>query len=105
MDYYNSRQIANVMATISKMLPASANVVRDGREFKAPAVDLVPGDLVHLTIGELQVPKPRTAVQAALNTLAPSLTMSARAVLVQATVCPPTFASCPLPTSRLRCRR
>jgi len=53
MDYYNARQISNVMATISKMLPASTNVVRDGREFKVPAVELVPGDLVHLTIGEL----------------------------------------------------
>lgn len=39
------------LASIRNMLPAQCAVVRDGKEFRIPAEQLVLGDIVHLTIG------------------------------------------------------
>ena len=43
----------NLAATLGKMLPAQCTVLRDGgREARVDAVDLVPGDVVRLYIGD-----------------------------------------------------
>lgn len=52
MSYVQERSASNVMASLSKMMPNQCTVVRDGKEQKVSAVDLVPGDLVKLYIGD-----------------------------------------------------
>lgn len=51
MSYWQERQAGNVLASIQGMLPSSTKVVRGGQEVSVPADSLVPGDIVHLTIG------------------------------------------------------
>lgn len=52
LNYFQERSASNVLASIQGMLPAACIVVRDGAESKVPAGDLVPGDIVHLTLGQ-----------------------------------------------------
>ena len=40
------------MATFAKMLPAQTTVIREGRESRMPAEDLVIGDIVRLGLGD-----------------------------------------------------
>jgi len=40
------------MASIKDMLPAAVIVLRDGTQTSLPAADLVPGDLVQLSLGQ-----------------------------------------------------
>ena len=47
-DFSTSR----VMASIQDMLPADVVVLRDGVQTSLPAASLVPGDLVHLVMGQ-----------------------------------------------------
>ncbi|KAI0064776.1 sodium-potassium ATPase [Artomyces pyxidatus] len=47
-DFSTSR----VMASIKGMLPAAVLVLRDGVQTNIPAVDLVPGDLVYIVMGQ-----------------------------------------------------
>ncbi|MEW5296912.1 MAG: hypothetical protein WDW36_000158 [Sanguina aurantia] len=46
------RSASNVMASLKSMMPSRCSVFRDGAEIKVDAVDLVPGDLVRLGIGD-----------------------------------------------------
>ncbi len=39
-------------ASLKKMMPAKCTVIRDGMEQKVDAMELVPGDLVRLYIGD-----------------------------------------------------
>ena len=52
MNYYQDRQTSAVMATFKKMLPAQTSVIRDGKEGRISASELVPGDLVRLNLGD-----------------------------------------------------
>jgi magnesium-transporting ATPase (P-type) len=52
MSYWQERSASNVMASLSKMMPAKCTVVRNGVEQKVDATDLVPGDFVRLYIGD-----------------------------------------------------
>ena len=47
-DFSTSR----VMSSIRGMLPADVVVVRDGKQITVPAAGLVPGDLVHIALGQ-----------------------------------------------------
>ena len=47
-DFSTSR----VMASIKGMLPADVVVLRDGVQSSLPAASLVPGDIVHLVMGQ-----------------------------------------------------
>lgn len=51
LNYMHEKQAGDVLASIKSMLPAQCAVIRDGKELKVPAEQLVIGDLVHLTIG------------------------------------------------------
>lgn len=47
-DYSSSK----VMASITTMLPDSCVITRDGKQTSMSAVDLVPGDIVHIKLGD-----------------------------------------------------
>lgn len=47
-DFSTSR----VMSSIQGMLPADVLVLRDGKQITVPAASLVPGDLVHIAMGQ-----------------------------------------------------
>ena len=47
-DFSTSR----VMSSIKDMLPADVVVLRDGSQQSVPAIELVPGDLVHIPLGQ-----------------------------------------------------
>jgi sodium/potassium-transporting ATPase subunit alpha len=47
-DFSTSR----VMSSIQGMLPADVIVLRDGKQITVPAAVLVPGDLVHIAMGQ-----------------------------------------------------
>ena len=47
-DFSTSR----VMSSIQGMLPADVVVLRDGKQVTVPAAALVPGDLVHIAMGQ-----------------------------------------------------
>ena len=49
--YLNERKAGSVAKQLTSMLPAVATVIRDAKPSNISAVDLVVGDLVHLTIG------------------------------------------------------
>lgn len=49
--YLNERAAGSVAAQLRNLLPSNANVIRDGKEAQLSAVDLVVGDIVHMTIG------------------------------------------------------
>eukprot|EP00892_Ulva_mutabilis_P001291 jgi/Ulvmu1/11162/UM071_0046.1 len=49
--YMNERAAGSVAAQLRNLLPSNANVIRDGKETQLSAVDLVVGDMVHMTIG------------------------------------------------------
>lgn len=49
--YMNERAAGSVAAQLRNLLPSNANVIRDGKEIQLNAVDLVVGDIVHMTIG------------------------------------------------------
>lgn len=49
--YLNERAAGSVAAQLRNLLPSNANVIRDGKESQLNAVDLVVGDIVHMTIG------------------------------------------------------
>ena len=40
------------MSSIKGMLPADVIVLRDGKQITIPAAELVPGDLVHIAMGQ-----------------------------------------------------
>ena len=40
------------MASITELLPSNVSVLRDGFRIKLPARELVPGDLVSITMGD-----------------------------------------------------
>jgi magnesium-transporting ATPase (P-type) len=52
MSYWQERQASDVIASIQGMLPSLAKVVRGGAEARRPVAEIVPGDIVHLTIGD-----------------------------------------------------
>lgn len=52
MTYYQERQAANIMSALKSLIPQQTVVIRDGRESRVPATELVVGDLVRLGIGD-----------------------------------------------------
>ncbi|KAF6263646.1 hypothetical protein COO60DRAFT_1698701 [Scenedesmus sp. NREL 46B-D3] len=52
MSYMQERSASNLMDSLKKMMPNKCTVVRDGQEQKVDALELVPGDLVRLYIGD-----------------------------------------------------
>ena len=53
--YYQESKSANLMEGLSKMMPPNVNVTRDGEKLSLSPIELVPGDLVELTLG-MQIP-------------------------------------------------
>ncbi|CAD6927759.1 unnamed protein product, partial [Tilletia laevis] len=51
---------SRVMASISGMLPSEVTVIRDGARISIPATELVPGDLVHVSLGQKMAADMRT---------------------------------------------
>jgi sodium/potassium-transporting ATPase subunit alpha len=52
MTYLQGRSTSSVMDSFAKMLPALTTVVRDGREARVPAEELVVGDVVRVGLGD-----------------------------------------------------
>lgn len=52
MTYIQGRSTSSVLASFAKMMPARSTVLRDGREQRIPAEELVVGDLVRLNLGD-----------------------------------------------------
>ena len=52
MNYVQDRATSSTMDTFRKMIPEECVVVRGGKEARIPAVELVPGDLVKLSLGQ-----------------------------------------------------
>lgn len=53
--YFQEGKATSAMSGFQNMLPRSARVIRDGREIEIPAIDLVPGDVIRVVIGD-QIP-------------------------------------------------
>jgi len=49
--YYQESKSADLMGSLSKMKPKNVIVIRDGKKFELEPRDLVPGDIVELTLG------------------------------------------------------
>ncbi|WIA28646.1 hypothetical protein OEZ86_011182 [Tetradesmus obliquus] len=52
MSYLQERSASSLMDSLKKMMPNKCTVIRDGQEQKVEALELVPGDLVRLYIGD-----------------------------------------------------
>ena len=52
LTYLQGRSTSSVLASFAKMMPARSSVVRDGREQRISAEELVVGDLVRLNLGD-----------------------------------------------------
>ena len=52
MTYLQSRQTSSVTEMFSKMLPAQCTIIRDGKESRIAAENLVIGDIVKLNLGD-----------------------------------------------------
>ena len=50
--FYQARKSIGIISAFSRILPSFAVVRRDGRERRVLATDLVPGDIVHIKIGD-----------------------------------------------------
>ena len=53
LSYWQERQAADVLKAIRAFMPSECEVVRGGRTLCVPASELVVGDVVHLTVGNL----------------------------------------------------
>ncbi|MGH9132339.1 MAG: cation-translocating P-type ATPase [Ilumatobacteraceae bacterium] len=81
LGYVQEARAEQAVAALQSMAAATAGVVRDGREERVPAVDLVPGDLLLLAEGDAVGADGRLVEAASLQVAEASLTGESEAVL------------------------
>ncbi len=78
--FVQEKSTADIMASIKSVLASSTSVVRDGVERRINAADLVPGDVVHLVLGDRVPADVRIIATSDLKTECSSLTGEAEAI-------------------------
>jgi sodium/potassium-transporting ATPase subunit alpha len=82
MTYFQDRQASAVMSTFKKMLPSYSTVIRNGRELRIPASELVVGDLVKLGLGDKVPADIRIIISRDLKVECSSLTGESDAIAI-----------------------
>ena len=81
LGYVQEARAEQAVAALQRMAAATAGVVRDGREERVPAVDVVPGDVLLLAEGDAVSADGRLVEAASLTVAEASLTGESEAVL------------------------
>jgi Ca2+-transporting ATPase len=81
LGYAQEARAEHAVAALQRMAVASAGVVRDGREQRVPAPDVVPGDVLVLAEGDAVAADARLVEAASLMVAEASLTGESEAVL------------------------
>jgi magnesium-transporting ATPase (P-type) len=81
LGYVQEARAEQAVAALQRMAAATAGVVRDGRELRIPAADVVPGDLLLLAEGDAVSADARLVEAASLLVAEASLTGESEAVL------------------------
>ncbi len=80
LGFVQEYQASNAIAALEEMTAPTSAVIRDGRELRIPALDLVPGDIVPLETGDRIPADGRLAVAVGLRVNEASLTGESEAV-------------------------
>jgi P-type Ca2+ transporter type 2C len=81
LGYVQEARAEHAVAALQRMTAAAAGVVRDGREQRVPAADIVPGDVLLLAEGDAVSADARLVEAASLTVAESSLTGESEAVL------------------------
>ncbi|WP_445150712.1 cation-translocating P-type ATPase [Baekduia sp. Peel2402] len=81
LGYVQEARAQQAVAALQRMAVASAGVIRDGREQRVPAPEVVPGDVLVLTEGDAVAADARLVEAASLMVAEASLTGESEAVL------------------------
>ncbi len=81
LGYVQEARAGQAVAALQRMSAATAGVVRDGREERIPAAEVVPGDLLALAEGDAVAADARLVEAASLTVAEASLTGESEAVL------------------------
>ena len=81
LGYVQEARAEQAVAALQRMSAATAGVVRDGREERIPAAEVVPGDLLALAEGDAVAADARLVEAASLTVAEASLTGESEAVL------------------------
>ena len=81
LGYVQEARAEQAVAALQRMAAATAGVVRDGREGRIPATDVVPGDILALAEGDAIAADARLVEAASLMVAEASLTGESEAVL------------------------
>ncbi len=81
LGYVQEARAEQAVAALQRMSAATAGVVRDGREERIPATEVVPGDLLALVEGDAVAADARLVEAASLTVAEASLTGESEAVL------------------------
>ncbi|MEO8696114.1 MAG: cation-translocating P-type ATPase [Acidimicrobiales bacterium] len=81
LGYVQEARAEQAVAALQRMAAASAGVLRDGREERVPAVEVVPGDIMLLAEGDVIIADARLLEAASLTVAEASLTGESEAVL------------------------
>ncbi len=81
LGYVQEARAEQAVAALQRMAAATAGVVRDGREGRIPATDVVPGDILTLAEGDAVAADARLVEAASLMVAEASLTGESEAVL------------------------
>ncbi len=81
LGYVQEARAEHAVAALQRMAAATAGVVRDGREQRIPAAEVVPGDILTLAEGDAVAADGRLVEAAALTIAEASLTGESEAVL------------------------
>jgi P-type Ca2+ transporter type 2C len=84
LGYVQETRAEEAVAALQRMAAASAGVVRDGREQRVPATDVVPGDVLVLAEGDAVAADARLVEAASLKVAEASLTGESEPVLKDA---------------------
>ncbi len=85
LGYVQEARAEQAVAALQRMAAATAGVVRDGREQRVPATDVVPGDVLLLAEGDAVTADGRLVEAAALTVSEASLTGESEPVLKEVT--------------------
>ncbi|HET7856600.1 MAG TPA: cation-translocating P-type ATPase [Gaiellaceae bacterium] len=81
LGYVQEARAEHAVAALQRMAAAAAGVVRDGREERVPAVDVVPGDVLVLAEGDAVAADGRLVEESSLTVAEASLTGESEPVL------------------------
>jgi potassium/sodium efflux P-type ATPase len=81
LGYVQESRAEHAVAALQRMAAATAGVVRDGREQRVPAADIVPGDVLMLAEGDAVAADARLVHAASLTVAEAALTGESEAVL------------------------